>query len=162
VVLLDHIPHNDETKPIPYFESSYAPYSITVDIPDIQCPKCSIRVLYVMTDKSVACGLKQCVYYADDTECSGHTDPSIPQCAGTSTNKPCKYADSCFSNYHTCADVSISGNKSLDEFKEYQQPENWPFRNMTLYGDEPGKWKNGFLVDVPQEFTAIAGIDLCP
>jgi hypothetical protein len=163
IVLLDHIPHNDDTKPIPYVESSYSPYSITVEIPDIQCSKCSIRVLYVMTDKSVACGLAQCVYYADDTECSGHTDPAIAQCAGTSTNKPCKYANSCFSNYHTCTDVAILGSKPLNSSLTAGnvQPGNWPYKNLTTYGDEAAKWQNGFLVGVPSEFTNIAGVDLC-
>lgn len=37
VVLLDHIPHWDDAAPMPYVQSTYVPYKISVYIPDIQC-----------------------------------------------------------------------------------------------------------------------------
>lgn len=53
VVLLDHIPHNDQSSPDNKDESSFQPYKMTVYIPDIDCKKCSLQLLYVMTDKTV-------------------------------------------------------------------------------------------------------------
>ena len=47
VILLDHIPHNDNTAPNMTEESTYAPYRISVNIPDVQCTRCSIQLLYV-------------------------------------------------------------------------------------------------------------------
>lgn len=62
VVLLDHIPHNDKSAPDRNDESTYVPYKISVNIPDIQCDKCSLQLLYVMTDKTVKCGTPVCYY----------------------------------------------------------------------------------------------------
>lgn len=161
IVLLDHVPHNNNSKPVPYVESTYVPYSISVYIPDVLCTKCSIRAIMVMTDKSVACGWNICTYHPDDSECSGHTDSS-PPCAGASTNTPCKYANSCFSNYHTCVDVTINGNTPIGS-GNFTQPDNWPFAKMTnlQYGDEWGNWQNGWLQGVPSVFNTQAGQTLC-
>jgi len=50
-VLLDHIPHNDESKPNYNDPSTYVPYRITLIIPDVACNKCSIQLANPMTDK---------------------------------------------------------------------------------------------------------------
>lgn len=36
---LDHIPHWDDAKAMPYVEKSYVPYHITLEIPDVKCEK---------------------------------------------------------------------------------------------------------------------------
>jgi len=161
VVLLDHIPHNDAANPIPGLESTYVPYSITVYIPDIQCEQCSIRLLYAMTDKTVKCGSPQCNYWVDDSACSGHTDSS-PACAGAPNNNPCQRANTCFSNYHSCIDVSLNGKTPIAS-SNFPQPGNWPFRNLPnlQYGNEPGTWNQGWLNNVPGDYTIQQGQTLC-
>eukprot|EP00128_Syssomonas_multiformis_P018513 Colp12_sorted_trinity150504_noHs@27102 len=162
IVLLDHIPHNDNAKPIPAIEFSYVKYRVSVFIPDVKCDRCTIQLLYIMTDKTVKCNIPTCTYYADDSMCSGHTDNS-PACAGVPSDAPpCKRENTCFSNYHSCFDVAINGAQSLLN-NNYTQPANWPFAKAKsgVYGAEVGTWKNGWLQGVPAEFTTQAGEKLC-
>jgi len=98
VLLLDHIPHNDESNPVPYVEKSYVEYKISVEIPDIKCDKCSLQLLYIMTDKSVKCGIDVCYYNPYDAACKGSTDEKKPTCFGAPNNNPCKNENVCFSN----------------------------------------------------------------
>jgi len=161
VTLLDHIPHNEAAKPVPYIEATYVPYSITVWIPDVLCQVCSLRVLMFMTDKTVNCDQELCTYYADDSACSGHTD-SEPACSGAPNNTPCLRENTCFSNYHSCFDVSIYGSVPIAQ-ANFTQPNIWPFANQTqfVYGDEPGPWTDGWLQHVPSEFTTEQGQKMC-
>lgn len=161
VTLLDHIPHNDAASPIPYVETTYVPYSISVFIPDVLCAKCSIRLLYVMTDKTTKCDIPICTYYADDSACSGKIDSS-PTCYGAPNNNPCKRSGTCYSNYHSCIDVSIYGKTPVQSAR-FPQPSIWPSANQTElhYGQEVGTWTNGWLQGVPSEFSTQAGTDLC-
>ena len=62
VILLDHIPHWDAASPIAYIERTYVDYKMSVNIPDVNCTKCSLQLLYVMSDKTVKCGTKTCYY----------------------------------------------------------------------------------------------------
>lgn len=98
IVLLDHIPHNDAAAPFPNNETSYAPYKISVFVPDINCHKCSIQLLYVMTDKSTACGMNSCKYYPNNSACKGSTDPASKTCPGAPNSDVCGKAHTCFSN----------------------------------------------------------------
>lgn len=43
-VLLDHVPHNDCCRPRLGDETTYTPYVITVNIPNIICEKCSLHL----------------------------------------------------------------------------------------------------------------------
>ena len=115
VVLADHIPHNDAAKSS-FLERTYTPYHLTVEIPDVECEKCTLQLIYFMTDKTVKCGSLFCTYHADDSACSGHIDAAQPTCFGAPNDVPCKEKDSCFSNYHTCTDVSIAGTRAIEEF----------------------------------------------
>jgi len=54
----------------------------TVNIPDIKCAKCSLQLLYFMTDKTTKCNIETCTYYPEDSACSGHTDASKGTCFG--------------------------------------------------------------------------------
>jgi hypothetical protein len=58
IILLDHIPHNDFAKPVANIEKTYVEYKMSIQIPDVDCEKCSLQLLYVMTDKSVKCGVE--------------------------------------------------------------------------------------------------------
>lgn len=98
MVLLDHIPHNDATNPDENNESSYAPYRMSVYIPDVNCPKCVLQLLYPMTDKSTKCGVQTCFYNPDDTACKGSTSASTPTCSGAPNDSLCHTENECFSN----------------------------------------------------------------
>lgn len=115
VVLADHIPHDDAAKTT-FFEQFYTPYHLTVDIPDVQCEKCTLQLIYFMTDKTVKCGSLLCTYYPEDSACSGQIEASEPTCFGAPNDVPCLKEDTCFSNYHTCTDVTIQGTRSFEEF----------------------------------------------
>ena len=75
-VLLDHIPHNDCCRPSLYDPSTYTPYTITVNIPNVFCERCSLHLSNPMTDKI-----------------GGDGSPSGVGCTDPGT---------CFSVYHSC------------------------------------------------------------
>ena len=56
---------------------------------------------------------------------------------------------------HSCTDVIINGKQSFESFTMDEQPISWPYKNQTMqfYTSEASSWKNGWLVDVPEEFT---------
>lgn len=156
VVLLDHIPHNDLANPNTKDESSYVEYKLTVNIPDIDCPRCSLQLLYVMTDKSTLCGIDTCFYNATESACSGHLTVKEGTCPGAPTTIPCTVDNLCFSNYHSCTDVTITGSTPLSQASAFGQPEDWPYAKLTEshYTTEPGSWADGWLAeDVPAIYT---------
>ena len=75
-VLLDHIPHNDSGRPSLYDPTTYTPFAITINIPNVICERCSLHLANPMTDKIGSNGSPSGI---------GCTDP------GT-----------CFSVYHSC------------------------------------------------------------
>jgi len=88
-ILLDHVPHNDAWGPN-YGMDNPKGYTLEINIPDIDCPKCSLQVLELMTDK-------------------------LPK-----TNKCCTYpnrtTELCPSVYHSCANVQILGKIPIPQF----------------------------------------------
>lgn len=98
IVLLDHIPHNDESHPNYALESTYQPYQMSVFVPNVKCSKCSLQFLYVMTDKTVKCNIETCYYNPADSACKGSTDPNAATCAGAPNDNVCVQANECFSN----------------------------------------------------------------
>lgn len=155
VVLLDHIPHNENSSPVAYVESTYVEYKISAYIPDISCEKCTLQLMYAMTDKTVACGIPTCYYNPEDAACKGSTDPSAPTCAGAPNDEVCVQENECFSNYHSCSDVTILGSAPLSEFPMDSQPFDWPYKSMKMsyYGAEVGNWSDGWLQGVPTNYT---------
>jgi len=155
VVLLDHIPHNDNSAPSKDNESTFTLYQMSVNIPDIQCDKCSLQFLYLMTDKTVNCGIPTCYYNATDAACKGSTDPDATTCTGAPNSNVCTQENECFSNYHSCTDVTISGSNSIDKFAFDSQPEDWPFKSsqMLYYGSESGTWSGSWLSGIPSNYT---------
>lgn len=112
-VLLDHIPHNDCCSPSIPDPTTYTPYAITINIPNVICERCSLHLSNPMTDKIGGDGAPTAI---------GCTDPD----------------GSCFSVYHSCTkpfrivgDTSESGGGAVPR-SEYQCPnyqdvnENWP------------------------------------
>jgi hypothetical protein len=156
MILLDHIPHNDATTPAYPDESTYYAYHISVNIPPIKCNKCSLQLLYVMTDKSTKCGIETCYYNHDDAACKGSTDPNAANCAGAPNSNVCVAEGECFSNYHSCTDVIIKGQHAIADYQFDQQPAEWTYKNMTMsyYSTEQSVWSaDGWLSNVPKTFT---------
>ena len=195
-VLLDHIPHWDDSNPSMMRESSYVPYKMTVNIPDINCTQCSLQLLYIMTDKTTLCNIGNCTYYAEDSACSGHTD-STRSCFGAPNDNMCLKPNTCFSNYHSCTDIRIDGKLPFESFDgklpfesfdgklafesfdgklpigklafesfhgrlriNRIQSEIWPYSNLTanVYQKESSTWKDGWLLNVPKDFTTPVGM----
>lgn len=161
--LLDHIPHNDVAKTT-MMERKYTPYQMTLDMPDVDCKECSLQLLFIMTDKTVGCGLEYCNYYADDDNCIGHTTTDEGICTGAvPTSGVCKNEDTCFSVYHSCIDVELLGKQSLDKVNPNLQPDDWTYRENSNknYTSEKASWKDGWLQDIPEHYTKKQGKDLC-
>lgn len=98
IVLLDHIPHDDASSPNYMFEKTYQQYKMSVYIPNVKCDKCSIQLLYIMSDKTTKCGIESCYYNPSDSACKGSTDPDAETCAGAPNDNVCVQANECFSN----------------------------------------------------------------
>ena len=145
-VLLDHIP--SEQSP------ARGLYHITIDIPDVKCDRCVLSLLNPMTDKI---SIPSCTY-----------DPA--NTVGRTGNNPL-----CGSNYHSCADVKITG-KSDFSTDICTVPNTWPWRDgqpltggvadgntatpLVYFKDEYAKWEANeanvrFLADAPREFHGI-------
>jgi hypothetical protein len=145
-VLLDHIPHHD-VPVAPNFdnETTYILYSFTIEIPDIQCDRCSLHLANPMTDKIGDLG-------APTAE--GCTDPN-----GT-----------CFSVYHSCTlPLTIPGSTPRSQFTcPNVNPSDFP---STWIGDggqsvdasvrgtyrrESATWSgDSFLLDAPSSYRVV-------
>jgi hypothetical protein len=152
-VLLDHIPHNEKSDPVFTKESTYTLYTLTIDIPDVKCDRCSLHLVNPMTDKIDADGAP---------EGQGCTDPN----------------GSCFSVYHSCTiPLKITGSIPRAQYKcPNRNPSDWPTTwkgdngaNVTattrgVYRRESGTWKNGFLMDVPARYRRFLDVNAlkCP
>ena len=162
--ILDHIPHDDSVKTT-MNEKNYTPYKMTIEIPNVKCEKCSLQLLFLMTDKTVKCGTEYCNYYENDDNCIGHVDEKEGICAGAvPSSGPCKHKDTCFSVYHSCVDISIDGTVAMKDFEGGDiQRADWPYnqnsnKNYTL---ENAKWSNSWLSGVPDFYTTDTGKNLC-
>lgn len=114
-ILLDHVPHDEHSRPKYSDETSYHRSSITLFIPDIKCERCHLQFLTFMTDdyhgvpKDTKCAYK----YAQN---AGTADASILTCSAV---------------YHSCAPVSINGTVPRAEhtcsLPDHVQELGWPF-----------------------------------
>ncbi len=124
-VLLDHIPHNDCCKPSYWDEDTYTQYTITINIPNIQCERCSLHLSNPMTDKIGSDG-------APDGK--GCTDPG-----------------SCFSVYHSCTlPFRIKGDSNAVQRNEYTCPD-W----RSLNQDWPTVWVGDNGEDVDASISGV-------
>lgn len=145
-ILLDHIPHNDLTAPNLFNESTFELYSLTIDIPDVSCERCSLQIVNPMTDKIGTRG-------APTGE--GCTYPGF--CGGTDV-------------YHSCTlPIKITGTTPRKDYVcPNINPTDWPTTwkgdnglpvNATKrleYRRESGLWKDSFLLDVPARYRQIS------
>jgi len=156
-ILLNHIPSNTTQ----YAFGETVGYRINVFIPDVQCEHCVLQIYSPMTDK-----------IEKNSFCEwNHERMANPEFYDVPywSDKDWGRCDSelhenlCCSNYHSCADVKISGKTNRDEF-QCKQPENWPFQvgkplpcmytNCTasqtkrdFYTQTFIEWENGWIKD---------------
>jgi len=143
-VLLDHIPHNDNNKPVYGDESTYTKTFVTIMIPDVYCERCSLQLINPMTDKLPSAGMTNCTYDPTCTNC--------PEEPGT-----------CFSVYHSCANVRILGSVPRSEFTCPPQPADWPYTELpsgVYFVNEVGNFTadGQWLVGVPPFYTTPVGV----
>lgn len=153
-VLVDHIPHSPQSSPQYSDESTWTEYSLTIEIPDVSCEKCSIHLANPMTDKigdaQHASGIGCCDPGSDD--CSDSTAP-----------------EQCFSVYHSCSiPIRITGSTPRSQYQCPGQPSDWPSQwNGTsttgavtlvdastpgVYRQESSIWQGGQLMTVPSRY----------
>jgi hypothetical protein len=143
-VLIDHIPHNDETSPSVLLESTYELYSLTINIPDVACERCSLQIFNAMTDKIGG--------------------------AGSPNGTGCTYpGGTCSSVYHSCTlPIKITGRTPRKDYKcTDKNPLDWPTSwigdkgvavpaiERGVYRRESSPWKNGLLLGVPTRYRTI-------
>lgn len=89
-----------------HFTETTDMHAIEVEIPDIDCPKCSIQVLNIMTDKI---GEQGCTYPGQPGGWLKLTQLIHPLLGAANTI-------ACPSVYHTCANVIITGSIPAAEY----------------------------------------------
>ena len=142
-VLLDHIPSNPESLPTRSNPATYQRYFVTVQIPDVDCKRCSLQLANPMTDK-IARG-SSCPYPSDLTGIQALARPS------------------CDSVYHSCSDITITGTQPRAQLVcPTTSPAGWPHAAMTknTYTQLSATWsKTGFLVaPFPETFAQDCGV----
>jgi hypothetical protein len=122
-ILLNHIPH----KPT----STNMNYAVTINIPDINCPRCALQLIEVMTDKMASQGT-----------------PGYTNCTYNPADTASWAGGQCGSNYHSCANIAINGTKSFSS-NLCTQPANWTFPSaVSVYKNpENGVYNGMFLND---------------
>jgi len=131
-VLLDHVPHDERSKPKMQDELTHHRSSITLWIPDIQCERCTLQLITYMTDgmHGVAKG-DMCV--SPQASVEGTADSTLQDCGVI---------------YHSCAPVSINGSTPRADHTcdlvEHNTQLGWPFMegkppmSTYLYRGDPG------------------------
>ena len=99
-ILLNHIPQHT-------FGTEANALYINITIPDVSCSLCALQVVSVMTDK-----------IGDGNTCEYHVDGGGSQSDGD-----------CWSNYHSCANVMISGSTNREDLV-CSQPDDWPYKDL--------------------------------
>jgi hypothetical protein len=139
-VLLDHIPHFDNFTG--YSWDNGKPWAVNITIPDIDCPRCALQMLNLMTDKLAYAGASCCTY---------PLAPSGVEVAPGTVK--------CFSVYHSCANVRILGKTPIGSYQhKYKGP-------CGPYGPEEGNTEWGmvgkaFMMRNPNYAPSI--INTCP
>ena len=103
-----------------------------------------------MTDKSgKKCGFEPCNYNVNQTYCSPAAedvdplrDDTCSDFVNDDTLQKCVDQKTCFSNYHSCADIVIKGSGNRKEYN-CLQPEKWEYRELPAqkyFGNESAPW----------------------
>ena len=146
-ILLDHIPHDDNSSPAYENEATYHKFRITVNIPDVDCAACSLHLANPMTDKIGA--------------------------AGKPTAEGCTEPGTCFSVYYSCttplritgsvprALYSCPSSPPLDWPQQWTSPDTGRIVNTSdshVYRRESATWVDGWLMDAPSSFRDSSAI----
>jgi len=132
-ILVNNIPHNDASNPTwdeETEEFTYTEYSLTVDIPDVNCDDCTLQLVNIVP------GDDDCTYDPAETE--------------NGLNGRCS------TNYHSCANVRISGG-TYDRDLYTCAAADWSFSNegdAYTYSKTSATWLDTMLMDktVPASF----------
>jgi len=114
-ILLDHVPHDEQSRPSFGDETSFHRSSITLYIPDVKCERCHLQLITVMSDDyhGVPTG-QSCALPA--AQAAGTADASMLECSAV---------------YHSCAPVRINGTVPRAEHTCSRQAHEaqlaWPF-----------------------------------
>ena len=117
------------------FERSANNLYINITIPNVDCSDgCALQALSVMTDKIEPGSC--CIYESDGI------------------------SGSCFSNYHSCANVYINGQQNRNKL-QCLQPSNWPYKDWTkdIYTQESSSiyWNEKSLLPLDLELITDGG-----
>jgi len=125
-VMVDHIPHNDASDPS---EQSPTKYSLTVDIPDINCDDCSLQLVNIVP------GELPCTYDATET---------MNGLGGR-----------CSTNFHSCANVKVVGGTYDRSSYTCSKSSDWPY-NGNKYDQLTATWYQKMLMDplVPASYRS--------
>ena len=123
-ILLDHVPHDVLSRPNFRDQSTWHRSSITLWIPDIQCERCYLQLISVMSD-------------------AAHGVSSDKKCAyqGALANDESLGYPGCPAVYHSCSPVSIDGTIPRNDIDtcnttEFEEKLEWPLTprdNPDLY-----------------------------
>ena len=144
--LLDHIPHDETSRPTYRQEETYHQLHITIEIPDVSCERCSLHMSNPMTDKI-----------------GGDGSPS-----GVGCTEP----GSCFSVYYSCTQpLRITGSTPRGQYScPGGFPADWPTSwtgdggapvaatTAGTYRRESARWEDGWLLDAPPRYRQPAGM----
>ncbi|CAB9521052.1 expressed unknown protein [Seminavis robusta] len=154
-LLLDHVPHDEYSRPDFLNPSTWTRSSITLFIPDIYCERCHLQLVTVMSDE--AHGVRQntsCVYNGAK-EAGTVSDPTVRACPLV---------------YHSCAPVGINGSIPRNDIQECQTSEleeqlDWPFQeeySTYFYKGNPGIYNQARLQSGGSPIVDCNSISYCP
>ena len=157
-LLLDHIPHDENSRPRFGRELTYHRSSITIWVPDVACERCHLQLMTVMSDEVHGVAAGTSCAYGGAIEAGRVKDRSLKACPVV---------------YHSCAPVSINGTVPRNDIEEcdtaeFEEKLNWPMRpsdsdqghydySTYFYKGDPGEYSS----DTSQLMTTGAPLD-CP
>jgi len=139
-ILLDHIPHDERSRPSLANQLSYHRASITVFIPDVYCERCHLQFITVMSDElhQLPKG-EECAYKG--AQANGTADADLQDCKVV---------------YHSCSPVSIAGKIPRDKYQcsldSFVKELEWPFMqgkppaSTYAYKGDPGMYDRQMAV----------------
>lgn len=134
-VLADHIPHHD-------LASSSKFYDYVINIPNIDCPRCSIQVINPMTDS-----------FQSGTTCCTYPGSPLP-------SQPPPTTVRCASVYHTCANVRIHGTVPVNQYLHSYNGPCGPYNQNSAAWVLNGSSTNEYFLSNPDYAAGLS--NSCP
>jgi hypothetical protein len=149
-VLYDHVPHWDNSVSTKF-------YKFQVNLPNIDCTNCAI-VRNIIFSHLLDAGDANSSFFKQQI-----VNPMTDKIGGGSCTYSTNGTGSCFSVYHTCSRIAITGSQSVDSWKAayrasgYQPPAGWTYTGtpQVYNAGEVGNWPGGFLAS--QNSSTIYG-----